>query len=87
MLEGDYYAVHGHRALGEIGAQLIGLPLPVNYDEQNVAIEISRDIDGDGDYDRPNLGDYHSGYIGVVRNGNVTSDEAIDILVSDWKQN
>lgn len=87
VLEEDYYTVHGHRALGEIGAQHTGLSLPANYNEEDVAIEISRDIDGDGDNDVPNLGDYHSGYIGVVRNGIVTSNGVIDIVVSDWQQN
>jgi hypothetical protein len=87
VLEGDYYTVHGHRALGEIGARHTGLSLPANYDEEDVAIEISRDLDGDGDNDVPNFGDYHSGYIGVVRNGIVTSNGVVDILVSDWLQN
>jgi hypothetical protein len=87
ILEGVYYDVHGHRALGEIGAENTVMSLPPNYYEEDVAVEISRDIDGDGDNDMPNLGDYHSGYIGVVRNGIVTSNGAVDILVSNWQQN
>jgi hypothetical protein len=85
MLEGDYYTEHGHRALGEVGTQNIGVSLPTNYDEEDMELEISRDIDGDGDYDVPNLGDYHPGYIGVVRNGNVTSNGAMDILIGEWQ--
>jgi hypothetical protein len=87
MLEGLYYDVHGHRALGEIGVENIGLSLPANYDEEDVAVEISPDTDGDGDNDLPSPGDNHSGYIGVVRNGVVTSNGVIDILVSNWQEN
>jgi Protein of unknown function (DUF726) len=87
MLEGFYYSVHRHRALGEVGALNIGIPLSPNYEEEDVAIEISRDTDGDGDLDLDNLGDHHSGYIGVARNGNVTSNGAMDILVGDWQEN
>lgn len=87
MLEGEYFAVHGHHALGEVGAKNYDTSLPSNYDEGDVANEISRDIDGDGDYDLDNVGDHHSGYIGVVRDGIVTSNGAMDILVSDWQQN
>jgi hypothetical protein len=86
MLENDYFTLHGHHALGEVGAENNGISLSSNYDEEDVTNEISRDIDGDGDYDRDNLGDHHSGYIGIVRNGIVTSNGAMDTLVNDWQK-
>jgi len=73
-------------ALGEDGAEL-GIPLPENYREQNVQLEISRDIDGDGINDLANLGDNHFGYVGVVNAAGVlTSDGAMDIVVKELRK-
>jgi hypothetical protein len=73
-------------ALGEDGAEG-GIPLPQNYNEQDVRLEISRDTDGDGINDVPNLGDNHFGYVGVVNvAGVLTSDGAIDIVVQEMRK-
>jgi hypothetical protein len=91
-LETAYRDTEGHIALGENGAENLLTELSNYYQEENVSTEISRDVNGNGILDRndkPNLGDDHMGYAGVVNrnNGELTSNGAIDLVVEDWKNN
>ncbi|MDH3765209.1 MAG: hypothetical protein OER82_05305 [Nitrosopumilus sp.] len=84
VLEFIYPLVAVDFALGEVGSEDTELN-PSNYYEKNVSLHISLDTDGDGDNDVRNLGDNHSGYVGVVHETNgVTSDGAMDLIVDDW---
>jgi hypothetical protein len=84
ILQSIYYAVEQHDALGTIEASDI-VPIPRNYDDVYVCDQISRDGNGDGVDDWENLGDNHMGYMGVVnRNGNLTDDGAMNVIVNNW---
>lgn len=89
-LETAYRDTEGHIALGENGAGNILTGLSSYYQEENVSNAISRDVNGNGIIDRndkPNLGDNHMGYAGVVNsnNGQLTSNGAMDEVVLDWR--
>ena len=86
-LETAYLNTEGHRALGEEGARGWQSGLQDIYHEQDVSIELSHDIDGDGINDKENLGDNHMGYAGVVNQNTeaVTSDGVMDLLVNEWR--
>jgi pimeloyl-ACP methyl ester carboxylesterase len=84
VLSNLYWFEEADQALGEDGAES-GIPLPSNYAERDVSGQIVRDTDGDGDNDESNLGDNHSGYVGVVNSAGVlTDDGAMDLAVRDW---
>ena len=86
-LETAYLNTEGHRALGEEGARGWQSGLQDIYHEQEISIELSSDIDGDGINDKDNLGDNHMGYAGVVNQntGDVTSDGVMDLLINEWR--
>jgi pimeloyl-ACP methyl ester carboxylesterase len=85
VLETLYRDTEGHIALGEHGSQNMASGL-VNYHEEEVSQEISRDIDGDGTVDKPNTGDDHMGYAGVfnTNTGELSSDGVMNLIVSEW---
>jgi pimeloyl-ACP methyl ester carboxylesterase len=86
-LEGAYRNTEGRIALGEEGARGWASGLQGIYHQQEVSIELSRDVDGDGINDKENFGDNHMGYAGVVNQntGRVTSDGVMNLLVSEWR--
>lgn len=87
-LERAYRNTEGRIALGEEGAQVWSSSgLQGIYYQQEVSIELSRDVDGDGINDKENFGDDHMGYAGVVNQntGRVTSDGVMNLLVSEWR--
>ena len=89
-LETAYRNTERHIALGENGTGNILTGLSSYYQEENVSNEISRDVNGNGIIDRndkPNLGDNHMGYAGVVNsnNGQLTSNGAMDEVGIDWR--
>lgn len=87
VLSDTYVFEEGDQALGEDGAEFSSEGRPSNYSEEDVSLELSRDIDGNGSPDESNLGDNHSGYNGVVNSsGTLTSDGAMDRVVEDWTQ-
>jgi hypothetical protein len=57
-------------ALGKEGSE-IGIPLPNNYHQENVMRELPDEDD-------------HLTYRGVMRNGVLISDGAMNIIVKDW---
>ena len=86
VLEEDYRTTERHIALGEEGVRGWASGLQGIYHQQEISIELSPDVDGDGINDKENLGDDHMGYAGVVNQntGRVTSDGVINLLVNEW---
>jgi pimeloyl-ACP methyl ester carboxylesterase len=86
VLEEDYRKTERHIALGEEGARGWASGLQGIYHQQEISIELSPDVDGDGINDKEKFGDDHMGYAGVVNQntGRVTSDGVINLLVSEW---
>lgn len=87
VLEEDYRTTERHIALGEEGAVGWASGLPGIYHQQEISIELSPDVDGDGINEKDNFGDDHMGYAGVVNQntGRVTSDGAMNLLVGEWR--
>jgi pimeloyl-ACP methyl ester carboxylesterase len=87
VLEEDYRTTERHIALGEEGARGWASGLQGIYHQQEISIELSPDVDGDGINEKDNFGDDHMGYAGVVNQntGRVTSDGAMNLLVGEWR--
>jgi Alpha/beta hydrolase of unknown function (DUF900) len=95
-LEWFYPLNENDSALGQTGAEK-GISLPINYKEKDVKDEIKSicDANGHNSCDFPyntilgaiaDVGDNHFGYIGFRdTNGTVKDDGAMDVVVSDWK--
>ena len=89
ILETLYRDTERHIARGENGAENLLPELSSYYREEDVSNQISRDVDRDGidRDDKPNLGDDHMGYAGVVNNNNgqLTSNGTMELVARDWR--
>lgn len=83
VLQYVYSLVELDHALGKLGAPKENRPK--NYKQENVEEEIIKDLDGDGIDENENTGDNHGGYIGIMSDGVLVDNGAMEKIYKDWQ--